>query len=216
MSETIDDKCATLETSSNCSLSDEIIDGVQTFTNGSPTGTNPLPTCQLLSSPGGTVTACRPWWSQSRTYLCHNTNAWSFDDMRARYNTVVNSVTANGSYSDQTKGKNGVWTAGSGSVVVPTPPAVAPCELSCKTQSTVGSTQVLVSGTIQLRSNPAAGGNYTYKLCVNNACPLDTGEVIIDDCQCLSDFNQAAMAIQSVRMGTKDMICTTGVAKPLQ
>jgi hypothetical protein len=215
VSETIDDQCASLETSSNCSLDSEVIDGIQTLANGTAIGITPLPTCKDYNTPGGIIHLCRPWWAKTRTYLCHNSQAWNFDDVKTRYNTVANSVTQNGDYSDQTKGTSGTWTTSAGSATLPIPPPVAPCELSCKTQSTVGSTQVLVTGLISLRANPSTAGNFSYKLCVNNACPLDAGEVVIDDCKCLSGFDQAVMALQSVRLAGKDMICTSGVKKVL-
>lgn len=215
LNETIDDQCASLETSLNCSLDSEVIDGIQTLANGTSIGITPLPTCNDYNTPGGIIHLCRPWWVKNRTYLCTNTQAWSFDDLKKRYNTVVNSVTLSGSYSDTTKDASGTWSSSTGSETLPTPPPVAPCELSCKTQSTTGTTQVLVTGLITLRANPSTAGNFSYKLCVNGTCPLDAGETVVDDCQCLSGFDQAVMALQSVRMGGKDLICTSGVKKTL-
>jgi hypothetical protein len=218
--ESINDQCSALENDPNCSLYSETADTVQIVVAGNVTGLSPLPSCNMYTGQAGPIQLCRPWWSKQESYLCQTQPAWNFSSMQTRFNDIVGSTTKSGtslSYSDTTLGTSGTWTASSGSGTLPTVPAAATCEFSCQTQNTVGSTQATVSGNVsELRTSPSNATDYSYKVCINNVCPTNPGEIIIQDCQCLNAFNQAFEAIQSVRLAGKDIICTSGTLHPIQ
>jgi hypothetical protein len=220
LTESINDQCTALENDPNCSLHGETVDTVQTVASGTVTGLTPLPSCNTYTGQVGTVQICRPWWNEHLSYLCTTQQAWDFSNMEERFGTVVGSVTRSGTslnYSDATLATSGTWTASSGSGTLPTVPASPACELACQTQSTPGSTQATVSGNVsELRTSPSTATDYSYKICVNNACPLNPGEIIIQDCSCLNAFDQAFNAIQSVRLAGKDITCTSGKLNPIQ
>jgi hypothetical protein len=218
--ESVTDQCTALSNDPSCSLYEETVDSVETVAAGCATGLNPLPSCNIYNGQAGPISLCRPWWAKRRSYLCKTQPAWDFSDAKQRFNAVVGSVSQNGtklSYSDTTKSPSGTWTAAAGSGTLPATPPQSICELSCKTKTSPGSTQATVTSTVsQLRVAPSGSPDYAYKLCVNNVCPTGPGEVIVMDCQCLADFNQAFTAIQAVRLAGKDIICTSGTLKPVQ
>jgi hypothetical protein len=218
--ESINDQCSALENDPNCSLYSETADSVRIVVAGNVTGLSPLPSCRMYTGQAGPIQLCRPWWKKQESYLCQTQPAWNFSNVQTRFNAVVGSTTQSGtslSYSDTTLGTSGTWTASPGSGTLPSVPPQATCELACQTQTTPGSTQVTVTGNVsELRSDPSAATDYSYKVCVNNVCPLNPGEVIVQDCQCLNAFDQAFEAIQSVRLAGKDIICTSGKLNPIQ
>ena len=217
--ESVNDQCQTLVSDPTCKLKDETVDGVAVLQNYNHTGLNQLPSCQDINGASGPMQICRPWWNKKRTYICQTT-AMDFSDLKTRYGAVVGGVSQSGStlnYADLMKEKSGTWTAGSGSILMPGADAYAACEPSCRTRVPHEDNEITTTGIASnVRLNPAAATDYLYKVCVNGVCPVSTpGEVIIDDCQCLSNFSDAALAVQSLRMAGKDLICTSGQRKPL-
>lgn len=217
--ESVDDQCQSLATDPECKLKDEIVDGVAVLQNYNNTGLNQLPSCQNINGASGPMQICRPWWSKKRTYICQTT-PMDFADLKKRYGAVVGGTSQSGNmlnYADLTKDQSGNWTAGGGSILMPDADANEVCEPSCRTQVPHEDNEVTTTGVASdIRLNPSAATDYMYKVCVNGVCPLTKpGEVIIDDCQCLSNFNDAALAVQSLRMAGQDLICTSGQRKPL-
>jgi hypothetical protein len=52
---------------------------------------------------------------------------------------------------------------------------------------------------------------------VDGVCPVDgLTEQITDDCQCLNNFNESAVFMQTLRLAGKDDICSSGQKKPMQ
>lgn len=217
--ENVNDQCQALESDPTCTLKDETVDDVQIYLNYNSTGLSQIPSCHDLVGAAGPMQICRPWWSKKRTYICE-TDALDFSDLKTRYGAVVSGVSQSGStlsYADQVKDLNGNWSAGGGSILMPAADAAATCELSCRTRVAHEDNEVTTTGIVSdMRLDPANSADYLYKLCVNGVCPIGAGEVIVDDCQCLSGFQEAALAIQSLRMAGKDTICTSGVRKPVQ
>ena len=217
--ESVTDNCQTLASDPDCKLKDETVDGVEILQNYNNTGLTQLPSCQDIAGASGPVQICRPWWNKKRTYICQ-TAAMDFSDLKKRYGAVVGGVSQSGNtlnYADLTKEQSGAWTAGSGSILMPGADTNEACEPSCRTQVPHEDNEITTTGVASnIRLNPSAATDYMYKVCVNGVCPLSKpGEVIIDDCQCLSNFNDAALAVQSLRMAGKDLICTSGQRKPL-
>ena len=215
--EGVDDQCATLENDSTCRLQSETVDGVQTFSNFNSTGLTPLPTCRNFTGQVGTNTICRNWWQKNRTYVCGN-QAYDFSAIGTRFGTVVTSTTDNTASLDfQDKMLTaGGWAVSNDSITLPGRDPSSTCEQACKTRVPKTDTQVTVSGDVTAMRNPATSYDYFYRVCdQNNNCPLGTGEEIVEDCQCINEFAEAATIIQTLRVAGKDTICSTGSKKPL-
>jgi hypothetical protein len=215
--EGVDDQCSTLENDSTCRLQSETVDGVQTFSNFNPTGLTPLPSCRPFTGQVATNTICRDWWQKNRTYVC-GSQAYDFSAIGTRFGTVVTSTTDNTvslDFQDKMLSGSGL-TSASGSIALPGRDPSATCEQACKTRIPKNDTQVTVSGDVTVMRNPATSYDFFYRVCdQNNHCPTGTGEEIVEDCQCINEFAEAATIIQTLRVAGKDTICSTGNKKPL-
>lgn len=219
--ESTNDTCSALASDPTCRLMEETSDGVSIVNNFQRTGLSPLPSCNNFVGGTGTMQVCRPWWLQTRKYMCTDSMNWDFTDLRTRYGAVVGSTSVSGNalnYSDLSRDNSGQWVSGSGSISLPDQPVVADCEMSCRTRAPHEDNEITMTGvTSSLRTNSTPASDYLYKVCVNGICPLTKpGEVVVDDCQCQSGFNEAATAIQALRMAGKDTICTSGESTPIQ
>ena len=68
--EGISDGCAALAANADCSLQEETVDGVLTYSNFSPTFIVPIPTCKTFYGSFTTFLECREWWRKERKYRC--------------------------------------------------------------------------------------------------------------------------------------------------
>jgi len=219
-SETINDTCSALASNPDCRIMEETVGGVKTVQNFNSTGLSPLPSCIDFAGGVNTMNVCRPWWSQTRTYMCTTSNPWNFSDLRTRYGSVVGTTALSGDtvgYTDLSRDSSGNWVTNTGSGALPVVTSSSSCELSCRTRAPHEDNEITTSGVASsLRANATGATDYLYKVCVNGQCPLtEPGETIVDNCQCLSGFNEAAVAIQALRMAGKDTICTTYQSKPI-
>ncbi len=41
-------------------------------------------------------------------------------------------------------------------------------------------------------------------------------EEMLKDCQCVNEFAEAALVMQSLRMGGQDLVCSSGAGRPLR
>ncbi|MEM3423150.1 MAG: hypothetical protein QXE51_01125, partial [Nitrososphaeria archaeon] len=90
------------------------------------------------------------------------------------------------------------------------------CEPVCRVIVSPAGREVEVNMSLRGETNPRK--EYLYKPCVlDNSnkyiCPLNEGEILDVDCTCASFFNEAAMALQAIRLAGSDFICSSGVEK---
>jgi len=215
--ENVIDHGQALENDPDCKLWHEDVDGVTTFRNFNGTGLTPQPSCrdtQVPITPQVTETDCENWWMKTRTYMCVST-PYDFSSAAQRYGTVTSSVMAGGStYQDQVL-VGGNWSSLSGSVSMLDFGSHDECQQACKTRKARQDAQVTVTatGTAQQWQNDTASWDTLYHTCEDGACPVEPGEEIIKDCQCLNEFAEAATVMQMLRQASKDMICSDGVPK---
>ena len=185
-------------------------------------------TCPIDTSNGGdpicytppmTDTVCPNFLEKDRTYYCNTNQPFDFSDAQKRVGNIASTTKDNGSsvyYQDLTKDSSGNWTTTDYNEGLPERDTAADCELACKTEKANTDTQAAISGNAsQYQSNNTQSMSFFYKTCVNGACPVGAGETIVEDCQCLDDFGEAAGIMQSMRTAGQDMICSDGTAKPL-
>ncbi len=161
------------------------------------------------------IEVCRDWWRKDRTYLCRAQGV-EFSEIRQRSKTIKESAAmsssdlyyrdyVDGAYSDHTLSASGTYSA-----------STDVCAMACKTKKLIRNTETtLVSNRTQYVTNPE-GYEFFYKSCVNGVCPLDEGESVVKDCQCINEFSEASVVMQALRMGGSDFICSSGTKRPLQ
>ena len=216
--EAVDNKCSALENDPDCTLKDELVDTVVTYQNFNATGLNQLPSCQTFTGTAGTNKVCRPWWKKRRTYVCGQ-SSFDFSNVGTRFGKVVSTATDNTTnltFQDPRLGATG-WSVANGSIDISGRQLGADCELGCKTRVPKSDTQTTTSGNVTDLRVPGQSYDIFYRTCVDGVCPVEgPTEQITDDCQCLNNFNESAVFMQTLRLAGKDNICSSGQKKPMQ
>ena len=104
------DNCISMETNTQCSLQNEVVDGVQTIVNYNPTGLAPIASCRNFTGQVQTFNVCHNWWSKSRTYFCKTAPAFDFSAIKARSANISTTSTAGGgavTFQDKTPDGSG-------------------------------------------------------------------------------------------------------------
>ena len=209
--ESITNTCTLLESDVDCSLLKEAIDTVKTVENYQPTGVYPLASTVSISDGLCTKNFTRDYWGKDREYRCKTSITTNYDDIITRAGTVMSSSdSSTGTYSDMQLNTGG-WKSTSGAIIQ-IPDAIDPtsCVNACKTRTPRTNTD---AGTYGINSDLRVTDityDYEYKECIDNTCPLETGEQLVKECGCLNEFGEAAATIQAVRLGSRDLICTSG------
>ena len=149
---------------------------------------------------------------RERTYMCQTGN-YDFADAKKRLEAIRTSVqdeqtafyyrdyrkTDEGwQYEENVYDINGAYR-----------PVVATCEKACKTRKLVDNTETTVTVRKDSYVTPTSY-QYFYKTCTDAGCPLGAFEEILKDCQCINEFAEAAVIMQSLRQAGRDLICSTG------
>ena len=180
----------------------------------------PLPSTRSYPSDVCSQTVTRNWWTKERTYHC-NTTSFDMDNVGKRVSTISNSVNDNTlsqtsfSYDDlRMDTKTGIWTADSGNISLPTIEDGKDCQFVCKTRKLVDSAGVTQAGPATVYRTSSQSYDFLYKTCdSDNKCPVEAGEELLKDCQCLSEFAEAATILMSLDAASKDLICSDGTRK---
>ncbi|MBY5939010.1 MULTISPECIES: hypothetical protein [Marinobacter] len=213
-SDAIYDGCNAYRNDTSCVLKEEDVDGVTTMTNYVPTSLTPLPTVQPITGSYCNIPVTRDWWEKKRTYLCETNTTYNFDDALARADHVQTTTTGTG-YEDYLKQSNGSITTPTGSLTTLSEVAVPACTQACKTRKPRRATDATQSGVVLENRTDPDTYDYFYRECSSNVCPLEAGETIVEACDCLNEFGDAAATVQAIRQASRDTICTTGAKAPL-
>ena len=220
----------------SCNIKEEKIcnkDGsacIYTIKNFISTGLNPFPFCTTFTTSIDSYTACMNgseiifqnssgdavtllegdniWWRIERVYQCKTSNTYNFDaigDRIAHIHNTLSDNTNNMSYQDlyTDSGETTQYN-------ISLPPRIDPgnCEKACRVRTQVQDTQAAVSGhTAQYRLS-VNSVKEVIKKCYNEKCPLEDGEILIEDCTCLNYFLEAASIMQSIDEAGSDIICS--------
>lgn len=202
----IADTCTIYQSNSDCTLLEETADGVKTFSNGYPTGLVPLPS---VPSDFCDQSELRDWHSKHRTYRCDSTYQFDFDAAFARADYIQTNSTAD-FFSDRRIGDDGSISFHSGNLYQLDSSANA-CTPTCKTRQSGVLNDITLQGTIGQQHHNQKTVRYSYKACgTNNVCPLQDGEEIVKDCQCINEFAESASMMQALRLAGQDLICSNG------
>lgn len=220
---TIVNNCTVLENDPDCKLDKEIVDGVVTVENGSPTGLQPQPSCRVFGGVTKATEVCYDWWEKRRIYIC-NTQQQSFDFSKAkeRMNSVLTSVEDHDSYMTyiDRRWEDGTWKQSQNTVFLYSPrDSYSSCSMGCKVKKGITNTQVAQSGPTTTQLSSTYSNEFYYRECVSKGstyeCPVNSDESIVTPCTCINEFNQAAVGMQMLRLAGQDLICSDGVPKPL-
>ena len=210
-SERIVDLCSGYGADPKCRLSNEAVDGVQTFRNGVATGLRPLPQTRLFGTASCTLQLTRDFFERTRTYACttDSTALPAPDLSRGAYIIDHSTETL---LADRTKAADGSITTSTRSFSLPPQAAVPACEAICKTRAPKANTAATPDGVVASRQNVPAGYDTFYHTCdTASVCPAGPGEEIVSACGCLDDFPEAVVMMQTVRLAGADMTCTSAV-----
>ena len=214
VSSTIANGCAALSSRSDCSLQEEEVDGVQTYHTANPTGLSPLPSSKNLTQGACSETITQDWWLKKRTYFC-SSPTYDFSDTKTRYGQVVGSLSEDGltaDYQDMQRSQEG-WVSHSNTIETMDIPPHDECEKACKTRRPVQDSQVVLAGHSDQFKTSTDSYDIIYHTCIDDQCPIEAGEEILKECQCLNEFAEAATIMQMLRLAGQDVICSDGVPK---
>lgn len=218
VSETITDQCTGVP--STCTLQNEVVDGVSTITNYASTGLVPISSCREFP---GTFEhdICEPWWQKVNTYTCTG-STYNFSAVGQRVAYIQNSVTPSGGnyvYNDETLNASGSWVQTSNNPLdMQSLDSYGDCESACEVKAPIANTQAGINTNVTQNAMPATTQtfNFYYRTCTGGStCPVNAGETIVQNCQCLNQFADAASIMQTLRMGGQDIVCSSGTPQPL-
>lgn len=207
----LSNSCTAYQADPECTLIEEKVDGVTTFSDGAITGLNPLPQTKNMSQDSCQIEITRPWFNKTKRYRCHVTTQSDLTKAIARSEKIKTSTTST-TYQD-VQFKNGSVVNDSGALNFSNIPKVEPCVQACKVRKPVYP-DVAMDGVDKGQVNPSHF-NVSYKECSVAICPLSDGEEIVQGCQCTNDFAEATGIMQVMRNAGRDMICSTGIEKSL-
>jgi len=212
--ERIEDQCESLRQDPKCKLKDVFVDGTPVVLNGINTGLIPLTTCQEIC---GEI-FCYNDWEIRKVYLCEE-NPPQPDFTRAQ--KILSTINYDGSKLtfDDVRKEGGVWKDYPGQSFWLNLERGEACPKVCKVR--IQSVEEVTNevGNQGPVSNIRTGPKilYDYRECVDNRCPFDpsAGEVMVQNCGCLTDFNDVLVSLQAVRLASQDLICSSGIQKTL-
>jgi hypothetical protein len=213
------DGCASLADDSNCTLKDEIVDGVTTYSNYNPTMLSPVPSTRSIVGTNQAFPVTHDWWEKDRTYFCKSSSTSSFDlsAVTARSANIQDTTTSGGGtfyYQDVTTNGSGGYVYSSNTATLDTTGGTSSCTTACKTRVPATNTQAALSGTTAQSNVSTSSWQFYYKSCSNAVCPVAAGEEIVTSCQCINDFAESATVMETLNQAGKDLICSNGTTTP--
>lgn len=138
---------------------------------------------------------------------------FDFSAAQRRIGTVTSTVTDNTLslyYEDYREGESGIWLSEHHTIPLPARETYPDCEEACKTRKSKTDTEAGLSGHKGEQRISTQGFDFFYKKCMNSSCPVEPGEVILKNCQCIDEFIEAATLMEALNSASKDIICSSG------
>ncbi|EPO2959878.1 hypothetical protein ACT7TO_002890 [Vibrio cholerae] len=207
LDDVITNGCRAQQEDKDCTLLEEVVDGVTTFRNGHSTGLSPLP------SNGGVYCGqpqIRDWFERKRTYQCKSNSNVNWSEGIKRVESVKSTINDDGDFVDRRTEKNGNIIYENGKVDFFDMGSNS-CIKSCKTRKKRPAPEIALESPTSDKQVTDDAYDFFYHQCTtDDVCPTGTDEEIVKDCGCLNDFSEAAAAMQVLRLVGKDMICSDG------
>ncbi|GBH29946.1 hypothetical protein MBESOW_P1200 [Sphingobium xenophagum] len=210
-SEQLVDTCSGYGANEACRLQDEVVDGVTTFRSGVNTGLSPLPQTRMFGTGACTAQIARDFFLRERTYRCTVDLGAAAEPDLSRGAYIIDHSTET-LLADRVANTDGSYSLTTRSFSMPDRGSVSACEPICKTRKAQANTAVAPDGVTGSKQTDPTGWDYYYRTCQDsNVCPAGDGEELVEGCGCLDDFPEAAVMMQTVRLGGADMVCTSSV-----
>ncbi len=205
--ETQFNNCGAITAATGCSLKDETIDGVQVIRAHYRTGKHVVPTCRTFTGLVTNFTECSAKWRTDRVYSCEAEKK-SFNFSEARIESLIGSVSGEGGNLTYQSQQGGV--SEKRVVILPKQKPAPSCVPACKTKKRVSQTDVVDgAGHAGVYRVDAHREETHYKTC-SPTCPIEAGETLVKDCQCLNEFAEAVAMMSVLNAAGKDLICSSG------
>ena len=207
----ITNSCTAMEADPECTLVEEDVDGIVTYSNYASTGLTPLPHTQDIVGAYCSFEAKRDWFKKTRKYQCKGNDDYEFTQGLERSGYIYESATSS-EFKDRIRNpETGEYTYTSGTLTSTQPISLLEYAPMCKTRIAREASDVTQYGTVQDKTISSVKYDVFYKECENNRCPVESSsEEIIKACQNINEFAEAATIMQSLRKAGKDIICTSG------
>ena len=206
--EQVVDLCAPTASDSRCRLTDENVDGVQTFRAGVQTGLRPLPQTRILGNGACAVELRRDFFLKERSYSCEIDNGTLPQPDLSRGAYILDRSTET-MLADRTRNGDGSFSSSTRPFALPDRGSVPACEPICKTRAPRVNNAAAPAGVVGSQQNDPTSFDTFYHSCgTNNVCPAGPGEEIVSACGCLDDFPEAVVMMQTVRLAGADLVCT--------
>lgn len=222
--ESFNDTCSALAANPECRLRTETVDGVITVQGGNATGVTPLASTVTLPGRFCSVDVTRPWWIKEQTWVCDPGPGINFGSTFDRMQAIQDSATVDG-FTQITENPDGTWASTDVNFNSTLTPVinVGSCEMACKTREPVQDTGVAGTHLAQDLRNTPIRYQFRYHRCepppagssAAGVCPAGPNEQILQNCQCLNEFAEAAALMQTLRQAAQDTICTSGTEQSL-
>lgn len=207
-SERLIDSCAGYAGNEACRLTDERVDDVVTVQSGIATGFKPLQQTCAFGSGACSVSVTRDFFRKDRRYACVVRSGLTPEPNLDRGAFIIDHSTET-MLADRTRGSDGATATTTRPFGLPDRGSVPACETLCKTRAPVANTAATTDGVVGARQTQATGWQTFYHACTaSNVCPASPGEEVVSPCGCLDDFPEAAVMMQTVRLGGADLVCT--------
>ncbi len=216
ISENVSDGCSSLASNSECTLKEESVDGVTTYTAYHPTGLTPMSSCKTVV---GSIShnLCRPWWVKNRTYSCAGNSNYDFTELKSNLKKIHDTATVSSDYTSFTYSS---IRKADGSYVVENVSTTdmqtlgkefSICEQACKLRKPADNTKASTYGNASQVQNSSVTYNMIYKRCTDSGCPVGDGEELLKDCQCINEFAEAVSILAVLGAASNDATCSSGV-----
>ncbi|MFT4052940.1 MAG: hypothetical protein QM681_00420 [Novosphingobium sp.] len=205
------DTCSAYASNAKCRLQDETVDGVTTWRSGVNTGLAPLPQTRLVGTGACAAEVSRDFFLRERSYRCTvDLGSASAPDLsRGAYIIDHSTETL---LADRIANADDSQTLTTRAFSMPERGTVNTCEPLCKTRKAQANSSAAPDGVTGAKQTDPIGWDYFYRTCQDaDVCPAGEGEELVQGCGCLDDFAEAAVMMQSVRLGGADMVCTSSV-----
>lgn len=206
----VEDNCQELRqkaSTGECTLKDRTQNGVVTIKDYHSTGLIPLMECHTICE----NVFCYDDWTIEETYEC-KVDLPTYDMTRPQQ--ILQSMNYSGSNLQFTdvRQENGTWVSYPNQGLVLTLQQGEACPKVCKVKVIEQEEDVGQAGAEGRYNMQKINVRYDFRECKNDVCPYDPskGEEVVADCACLTDFNEALVSLQSLRMVGKDIICSSG------
>ena len=210
-SERLVDTCGAYASNDECRVQDEVVDEVTTFRSGVSTGLSPLPQTRLLGTGACSAQITRDFFLRERGYRCTVDLGQAAQPDLSRGAYIIDHSTET-LLADRVRSADGSYSLTTRSFTLPDRGSVNACEPICKTRKAMVNTAAAPDGVTGSKQTNSTGWDYFYHACQDsNVCPAGEGEELVKGCGCLDDFPEAAVMMQTVRLGGADLVCTSSV-----